>query len=266
MKADISGSSQAGHTVKQQRGGIDATQRAMPDLQWRLVSSQAEYESVVRLRTIAYARAGKIDPEQNAAMRDAFDAHAKILAGWHGSRPVASLRIMHHDQGDTWEHDRYVDLDHPALPTRSATAEITRVCVDRDWAGTDLSLELFRYAALEVLRSGRRYILGSATRAALRLYTRMGCEATELSFRFAELGGSVHHIFFADLVARLGGHGLPWKVWSTIWSDAHAVALAEGLLPRPTFMHAARLTSWRIRRSLLSRRALRTKHGMERHR
>lgn len=266
MRTEIAKPSRGGSSVTRQRGSISAVRRAVPDLHWRLVSSQAEYEAVVRLRTTAYARAGKIDQEQNAAMRDAFDVHAKILAGWHGSRPVASLRIMLHDEGATWEHGRYVDLEHPTLPALSATAEITRVCVDRDWAGTDVSLELFRHAALEVLRSGRRYILGCATRAALRLYTRIGCETTGLTFRFAELGGDVHHIFFADLVARLGGHGLPWKVWSTIWSDAHAVALAEGLLPRPSLVHAARLASWKIRRSLLLRRARRAQQEKERHR
>ena len=222
-----------------------------------MVRTQDEYEAVVTLRTNAYVRAGKIAPDEHDSMRDEYDENAHILVGWHLAKPVASLRIMAHEPHVRWEHERFLKLDSPALPPKPDTAEITRVCVDPAWAGTDLSLRLFQKTALEVLRLGKRHILGSATRRALRLYTRIGCRPTDLQFRYAALGGGTHHIFVADVVQGVGGYGLPWHVWSVVWSDVYRQASVAGLLPRANFLHASRLAAWRLARPILQRRSRR---------
>jgi len=220
-------------------------------VQWRLIETPAEYEAVIQLRTTAYAHAGKIDPTNDAIMRDQFDKRAKIVSGWHASKLIASLRIIIHEPGALWEHEQYVKLDHPDLPPKSETVEITRVCVDPAWAHTGLSLMLFQKTALEILRHKRRYILGSATRNALPIYTRIGCRVTDLQFRYEELGGGTHYIFVGDVVQGVGGYVAPWMVWSIFWSEVFRQARREGLLPPPPLMHAAKLNIWRLARPLL---------------
>lgn len=124
-------------------------------INWRFVRTPEEYEAVVALRTKTYVEAGLIDPvEQIIPMRDKYDEKAKILAAWHFQKPVASLRIVVHSTASIWEHEQFISLDSPEIPPKAETVEITRVCIDSEWRGYDLSKLLFQQMALEILRNG----------------------------------------------------------------------------------------------------------------
>ena len=221
-----------------------------PFINWKFVETAAEYDAVVQLRTKAYAH--KIDPNDNQLMCDQYDQDAHILAGWHYEKPVASLRIMAHPAGRVWEHEQYIALDAPEIPPKQQTAEITRVCTDPAWRGSNLSKLLFQQTALAILRLEKRYLLGSSTANLLPLYTKIGCQPTTVQYDYPGLGGT-HTIFMADLFNALNGHDSPfafWPVWSVMWSGVQQAAVREGLLPRPSTLQSGHLAFWRTLKPL----------------
>lgn len=224
-----------------------------PYIKWKFVETAEEYDPVVQLRTKAYA--GKIDPDDNQLMRDQYDQDAYILAGWHYAKPVASLRIMVHPAGRTWEHEQYISLDSPEVPPKQETAEISRVCTDPAWRGTDLSKLLFQRTALEILRLEKRYLLGSTRQDLMPLYTKIGCAPTSLKYENEGLGKGIHTIILVDLVKSLNGYDLPfsfWPIWSVMWSGIQQAAVREGVLPRPPALQAGQLAFWRLLKPLFA--------------
>jgi predicted GNAT family N-acyltransferase len=224
-----------------------------PFINWKFVETTEEYDAVVQLRTKAYA--GKIDPNNNQLMRDQYDQDAHILAGWHYSKAVASLRIMVHPAERLWEHEQYISLDTPDIPPKRQTAEITRVCTDPAWRGSNLSKLLFQQTTLAVLRLEKRYLLGSSTTALLPLYIKIGCRPTTVQFDYPGLGG-IHTIFLADLVSALNGYDAPfgfWPVWSVMWSGIQQTAVREGILPRPPALQTGHLAFWRLLKPVFER-------------
>ncbi|MEK7690857.1 MAG: GNAT family N-acyltransferase, partial [Bdellovibrionota bacterium] len=101
------------------------------------VRTAAEYQEVLQLRLGAYASAGKVKsdrkPEQ---MGDEFDSRARILIGRHRGKVVASMRLMYHSSDDQLEHEQFVALPDD-FPAREEAVEITRVCTDPEYRGSD---------------------------------------------------------------------------------------------------------------------------------
>ena len=215
-----------------------------PYINWRPVKTTEEYEAVVALRTKAYAEAGKIDSEKNEPMRDKYDEDAHILAGWHFSKPVVSVRIMPHPSGTVWEHQQFISLDSPEIPPLTETAEVTRVCIDPEWRGYDLSKLLFQQMVLEIFRCGRRYLLGSSTTDLLPLYLKIGSFPTSLRYTYNDLGGGEHIIFVSDCIRVVNGYLISWPIWSVVWFDVQKQAVVEGILAPPPKLQALKLLFW----------------------
>lgn len=221
-------------------------------VEWRNAQTPAERAAVFELRTRAYQKVGKYAADAAQPMRDEYDEDAVIPTAWHGERPVAAMRLMQHPEGRTWEHEHFVSLDHPALPPKQETIEITRVCVDPNWMGTDLVIALFQESAIEALRLGRRYMLGSATTSLLPLYTQIGCCVSPVQYRHEVVGGAEHTIFWADVAGGVAGGNVNWAVWALLWSEVYARARCEGLLPAPRPLRSVKLGLWRMTRPLVT--------------
>jgi predicted GNAT family N-acyltransferase len=183
------------------------------------VRTADEYRQVLELRKMAYSAAKKL-PEGVAAEEtaDIFDTRSRIMIGRYRGDVVATMRLMFHEPNDVFEHEQYITLP-PDFPPRGEIIEITRVCTHPAYRGSDLLLGLFKDALMTCVQSKRRYLLGSATKKLLPLYTNIGFKVTPLVYRHEALGGEEHFIFLGDMQSALAGEGVGPLVWNAIFAD-----------------------------------------------
>jgi predicted GNAT family N-acyltransferase len=193
------------------------------------LAEASEYRKVLRLRHQAYSLAGKVDARVPVeSLGDAFDDRARIVVARHGQRIVGSMRLIYHGDDDRSEHEQFVELPQ-TLPPKGQMVEITRVCTDPDYRGSDLLPMLFVQAALAVLESGRRWIFGSATPKLLGLYERVGCVNTGVTYKHADLGGEEHFIFACDLPCAISGQNVNPVVWALLCTELVGHVKSRGL-------------------------------------
>jgi hypothetical protein len=138
------------------------------------------------------------------------------------------------------EHQRLIQW--PAdFPMATEVVDISRVCVHPDFRHCRILEALFRRAAAEIVQSGRRWLVGSASDKLLPMYRRIGCMPTSIQWKDRQFfGGAVHTVFLCDVRSALLGRANP-LVWLFLWRDvARALVQDEVLTPR-TLLERLRL-------------------------
>ena len=195
-------------------------QSASRALDFTYASTEEEYRQVLELRKMAYSRVGKVKTDLSAeAMGDAFDKRSRILIAKTRGMVVGSMRLIYNGPNDKMEHEQYTTLP-AAFPPRDETVEVTRICTHPDYRGEDLLVGMFAHCAVASLQSGKRWILGSATKKLLPIYERVGGKTTSVSYRHQALGGDEHFIVLLDLQQRMLATGVTPVQWHLIYKDA----------------------------------------------
>jgi predicted GNAT family N-acyltransferase len=180
------------------------------------VRSKEDYEQVLNLRKLAYGGVGKIRNDSEVA--DIFDSRSRIIVGIYKGQVIASTRLIFNEIEDQTEHEQFVNF--PAtFPRKDEICEITRVCTHPDFRGSDILMGLFRFVAITVVQSGRKYILGCATKDILSLYLKLGFEDTGLTYNHTALNNMAHTVFIGDVAKGLSGQGISPFVWNIVWRD-----------------------------------------------
>jgi predicted GNAT family N-acyltransferase len=188
-------------------------------LDFRFVKSEEDFKQVLELRRLAYASANKIKGDASLEdVTDVYDSRSRIIIATRRGQVVASMRLIYSEIDDRMEHEEYVEMP-ASIPRRDEICEITRVCTHPDFRKSDVLLGLFRFCALTVVQSGRRYILGCATKELLPIYTRIGLKPIGVTYANAALNGIEHSIFLADVAKALTGVGVGPLVWNVVWGD-----------------------------------------------
>jgi predicted GNAT family N-acyltransferase len=181
--------------------------------------TKEEYDQVLELRRLAYAKAGKVSETTKAEdMADLYDARARIVIGKYKGEVVACARLTFSEFEDRMEQENYVDWpDH--LPRRDEMVEVMRACTRPDFKGTDLLLALFRFMALSVVQSKRQWIVICATDELTPLYLKIGFQPTGLSYNHPKLNQIKHSVFIANVPAAMTGKGVSPLYWNVVWGD-----------------------------------------------
>lgn len=117
---------------------------------YRLATAE-ELPQILQLRTLCYGEAGK--HADDATFTDRYDEAACHLTAFLRTKPIGSMRILFNDQAEEWEHDRFFEWP-TSFPDRSKVAEITRVCIRKEFRRANVLLNLFKQGALTLLRGG----------------------------------------------------------------------------------------------------------------
>jgi ubiquinone/menaquinone biosynthesis C-methylase UbiE len=215
----------------------------VPNLSREVVVRRAradELMQIVQLRTLAYRHDGKhVAP---GALIDEFDKRAVQLCAFFCGRPVAALRLMLPTDEDPSEHQRLIQW--PAdFPVAREVIDISRVCVHPDFRHCRILEALFQRTAAEVLRCGRRWMVGSATDKLLAMYRRIGCIPTRISFKDPKLfGGIAHTVFLSDVRSGLLGRTNP-LVWLFVWRKVARTLVQDRVLMPHTRLERLRLSA-----------------------
>jgi predicted GNAT family N-acyltransferase len=205
----------AGSIAELKQSGLDLPQ-ANKVIEFKYVRSEDEYQQVLELRRLAYGKAGKLTSSESVS--DIYDTRSRIVIGVYRGRVVATTRLIYNELDDQMEHEEYVTFPND-FPRKDEICEITRVCTHPDFRGSEVLLGLFRYVAITVIQSKRKYILGCATTELLPLYEKLGFRTIGMSYKHAALNNIEHHIIMGDVAAGLSGKGVNPIVWNVVWRD-----------------------------------------------
>lgn len=194
------------------------------------VRSDDEYQEVLQLRKLAYARARKVSKDTSPeVLSDVYDSRSRILIGRYRGTIVATARIVFPDINDPLEHEEDITIPKD-FPRRDQLVEMSRVCTHPDYRGSDLLFGLFHHALLTILQSRRRWILASSITKLWPLYDKMGFKKTGLSYNNRLFGNLHHDVFLGDAVGALAGRNVSPLFWNLFYSHVWQFVDAHGII------------------------------------
>lgn len=202
-------------------------------LRVRTIQSNDEYLQVLELRRSAYAKAGKL--AQGAGVEETVNPHdptSTILVAIHGDRIVGSITLTLPQSEDVMlESEAYFKEGYPAsFPKKCNMVEISRLCVDSAYQGTDILIRLLSHICRIGMLSKRTHLVTSADDNLWPLYEKMGFYKTGLSYRHQQLAGKVHHLILYSRERFIAGTGTGPLIWNKIYGKMHAYLRINGII------------------------------------
>lgn len=200
---------------------------------YRVVQDEDELLGVGRLRRRAYAAAGKVQPASDPLV-DVLDRepHVRLLfLNGSADAPLATARLaMPRRAHERVDHDDYFGWSDD-FPPRRACGEVSRVAVEPTRDRRGLMRAMVMGVGLDLLRHGRRYLVGSAAGSLLSYYIALGGRVSPIEYRHTQLGNLAHRVFVVDVLGVVSGRvRVRPSIWSAVIAPLCRQALAERLL------------------------------------
>ncbi len=178
-------------------------------LSFTYLKSKEDYLEVLKLRLKAYMRAGKVEDDSSyLSMSDIYDDNSKIIVCKHHGRVIGSIRVTFCNESE----DRFELEESITLPgkfaDRSRCVEMSRLCVDDHYWGTDIVIGLIERAYIYSLKTGRKYLITSCVQSMWRFYKRMAFRNTKITFELKTLQGTPHKFIYIPLRSGMAGLGM----------------------------------------------------------
>lgn len=224
-------------------------ERVSEAVQMSYVRTKEEYDKVLELRYAAYREAGKIkDGAKAQDMADGFDSRARIVIGKYKGEIVCSARLIFNQFEETMEQERFVKWPSD-LPRRDEMVEIMRACTRPDFRRSDLLISMFKFIAVTVAQSRRKWIIICATDDMKPLYSRIGFHEVGLSYEHSGLNNLKHNVMLANVPDAMEGKTVDAFTWNIVWSDVSSYLQDYGIL-QPDPVTGIRLMLYRFVRPL----------------
>lgn len=194
------------------------------------VRTKEDYDKVLALRFMAYKEAGKVKPEATVQdMADEYDSRSRIVMGVYKGEVVCSARLIFNQFDDQMEQERFVKWPGN-LPRRDEMVEIMRACTRPDFRGSDLLISMFKFIAIAVAQSKRKWIVICATQNMAPLYQRIGFSDVGLTYEHKGLNNLRHDILLANVPDAMMGKTVGPIEWNIIWSGVSSYLQQYDLL------------------------------------
>jgi len=181
------------------------------------LKTDEDYNEVLTLRHKAYGNAGKL-PENVTPddMADIFDTRSRIIVGRHQGKIVASVRITFAKMGQKFEIENDTEWS-TEFPPREETVEVSKLCTDPDYRGSDLLMSLFRQIVLTSLQAGRNWTIIGTTQDMLGLYEKVGLQRTQTRYLHKQFRNIEHVVAQGHLPSLIRGKGVSALHWNVFW-------------------------------------------------
>ncbi|MBW8888512.1 MAG: GNAT family N-acetyltransferase [Fibrobacteres bacterium] len=231
-------------------------------LRFRSVKTMEDYAEVLHLRREAYVGTGK-KPKDTLPedMASRLDGHSRILMAWHHDKLVGSITFAFpaHEEESLDSEVGFPGSKYPVtIPPKTSLIEVSRLCIDEEYRGTDLLQGLFQHGAKHFLLSDRYWLLTSAVSDLLPLYERIGFVKLGASYRHPGLNNLEHHLILAHRDAFLSGKGMNLFLWNFLFGDLVRHLLDGKILKIPgpvSFLIRAKLLFGPLSKRILEKRA-----------
>jgi predicted GNAT family N-acyltransferase len=206
---------------------------------FKFAENKKDYEKVLQLRKLAYAK--KIqDP---SLISDSLDERSIIVMAVYKDQLIATLRLIFNDGTQVMENEKSVKLPD-YFPPKNQILEVGRVCTHPDFRGSDLLTEMFRFTALTLAESDRKYIVTGSMKNLLPLYKKLGFKTTGIYYRYKELNNLEHQVLFLD-VYKVGTaktlNPIRWLYWNVVWEELYDYVVIQKKLIKFTKIDKLRI-------------------------
>jgi predicted GNAT family N-acyltransferase len=217
------------HSDNVQENGL-APKSVSNGLTFGFVKNEEEYHEVLKLRHAAYSQVGKMDKSASyESAGDIYDSRARILYARHNGRMVGSIRLMFHSSDDQFEHEEFVKFPD-SFPPKEQIVEMTRLCTDPNYRGMDLFYSICARAALAIVQSDRKFMLGSSVKKLMPIYEKIGWKPTGVFYSHAALGNESHEIVMCNMRECVSGKGISYAAWKNVYSEVFDFLIENGQL------------------------------------
>jgi|SRR5215510_2205479 len=176
--------------------------------EFSIAKRRDELEEVLRLRFLAYSKAGKLGANLTVSdMEDEFDCRSEMHIARFRQEVIGSLRVILNKESDALSYLRYVALPVPNLPLRKDIVEASRLCVHPDYIGRGLFYPFAARMALTAIKFNKRYILGGATIDLVPVWERCGFVPMRITYPDEDFNCIEHHLMLMDTLRVSNGVG-----------------------------------------------------------
>jgi hypothetical protein len=218
------------------------SKRVRSHLRFSAVRTMEDYTEVLYLRRDAYMSAGKCsETTRPESMSTKLDGRSRILMARHHGKLVGTLTFTFPATEDTLLDSQagFPGNKYPVpLPPKMNLIEVSRLCIDERYRGTDLLVGMFEHGLKHFLMSDRHWMITSATDELLPLYTRIGFVRLKASYRHPLLNNKEHHLIIAHRSAFLWGFGMGLLTWNSVFGDLVRHLLERKLIEVPGWTRA----------------------------
>lgn len=184
------------HLVKKQKqfGG---------HIRMSLISSDSEYEEILKLRWRAYKNEGKVDANSDySSMKDVYDSRSLIYSIRIGKTLVASIRLIFSKEPGDLPFEKYFAFDEVNMfkgRSRDDVLEISRLAIDPLFQGSDILITIFRNLVVElVLNVNVKYSACTATRDIAKYYKAFGAIPASQEVNHPQLKDEFLRLYYFD--------------------------------------------------------------------
>lgn len=195
---------------------------------FRYVLTRNDYDEVIKLRAHAYDRYKEdIDISE---LSDVYDSRSRILMANMQNKLAGTLRITFHESIEELEQAQYTKISKGFVPEVHDLVEMTRLAIGRDFTGTDLMLQMLREVMKVMIGLNRTYLIGSAPESLLRIYKKVGAEASEFTYSPASCPSLKLYVIKINmkdvLLGKIGNN----KIWKKYCADLIPYAVDQGYI------------------------------------
>jgi predicted GNAT family N-acyltransferase len=183
----------------------------------RYIRSRGEYEEVLALRRKAYQGYQKDDSSAIAELEDKFDKRSRIVVAKHHGKTIGTCRLTFHEKGELLEQEEHVAWTKDR-PDNSDLVEATRYCVDPEYRSSDVILELIKFSVAVMVKTQRRYLVGSTPPHLKSFYQRIGGQTLPYSYSPESVPDLKLQVLLFDGNKMLKGGGISPQTWGMFYS------------------------------------------------
>lgn len=192
------------------------------------VRNDEDYVDVLKLRARCYKWVTGGDESQYLKLADEYDARSRIMVARRQGQAIGSFRLVFHNIEDQLEQQRHVELPED-FPRNDELLEITRICTDSEYRGSDLFYFIAKHSIVAALQAGRRWGVSACTDQLWPLYQKLGFKKVGRSYEVPGHGVTVH-VIIVDIPAIIRGIGIHPIVWNLLGFDVVPFVTANGLV------------------------------------
>jgi hypothetical protein len=178
----------------------------------RRISSEDEFESVLKIRLRAYQQASKVDSSLKwKDMNDEFDRNSIIYVASIGRTIAATVRFVFRGVDKKLPLEKYFNLEAILgdIVNHETCIEISRFAVDPHFQGTDLMIAILRQSVAEILTKKIGFSLCMATSDLVPYYESIGAKKIAEPIQHPVLASEVLTLLLFDRDAITRGNVSP---------------------------------------------------------
>jgi len=182
-----------------------------PELSFQLCTAVASphlFSTVLHTRFLAYGASGRLTHQKAAhEMGDEWDGRSVLVLASFEGVAVGSVRVTIGTRGESLSYPSSLDTERHllTLPDPSDYVEPSRFCILPEFRGRGFWYPIAAQMVLLGLRTGRRFMVGSALDSLTPTWNKIGFR--RLGFRYAHnlIGGGTSEMLQLDVQAVIGG-------------------------------------------------------------